>query len=305
VGLNGTDCSINEIIKLIDALSGYLLFVTIVEEGSLTLAAKKLQMPKSKVSRRLASLEQALGSQLLIRTTRKQQLTESGLLLYQSSKPHIAALSDIETLIDDAETKVKGKLSLLLPLEFFNKVISSLIIDFALTYPEIEIHCHHYSTIYPDFNHQYDLVFVLHEQELPNSNWIGKTLLSFPQSIYAATDGKLTNGVDSKQILAERAVLATENEQWLFRNHGQVQIVEPKLALVFSSTEMRVQACQRAMGLLKLPDYIGKNSPGIEPIRLKLPVVAQQLTLLYQSRNIPTKTRVFLDYFQSKIGCLI
>jgi len=305
VGLNRTDCSIYEIIKLIDAFGDYLLFVTIVEEGSLTQAAKKLKMPKSKLSRRLASLEQALGSQLLIRTTRRQQLTESGLLLYQSCQPHIAALSDIETLIDDAESKVKGKLSILLPLEFFNKVISALIVDFALTYPDIEIHCHHYSTLYPDFNHQYDLVFVLHEQELPNSNWIGKTLLSFPQSIYAASGSVLTAQAGSEQILAERAVLATENEQWLFRSNGQVQIVEPKLALVFSSTEMRVQACQRAMGLLKLPDYIGKNSPDIEPVKLNFPVVAQQLTLLYQSRNIPTKTRVFLDYFQSKIGCLI
>jgi len=289
---------------LIDALSNYLFFVTVVEAGSLTKAAKRLRLPKSKVSRRLAQLEQQLGSQLLIRTTRKQQLTESGLLLYQSCKPHVEALNGMEQLVSDATTKIRGKLSLLLPLEFFNKVISTIITNFAYQYPDIEIHCQHYSATYPEFDYQYDLVFVLHERQLPTSNWIGKNLLSFPQSIYVAKENHKHNDISIQQLNREKAILSTPDEQWFFRDDEQLHVCTPDLAMVLSSPEMRVQACQRNIGLIKLPDYIGSNNTKIKQVIMNKPLAAQQLTLLYQSRNIPVKTRMFLDYFQSNIGCL-
>ncbi len=77
-------------------LDDLLLFVTLVEQGSFTLAAKKLQIAKSKLSRRLVQLENKLGCELLLRTTRKQQLTENGRLLFCRCKSHIEALSKVE-----------------------------------------------------------------------------------------------------------------------------------------------------------------------------------------------------------------
>lgn len=289
---------------MIDAFNGYLYFVTIVEQGSITQASQALSMPKSKLSRRLALLEEQLGSQLLIRTTRKQQLTESGLLLYQACKPHVEALNVMEHLVHDKQNKVKGKLSILLPLEFFNKVISGLITEFAFQYPDIEIHCHHYSSAYPEFDHQYDLVFVLHEETLPTSNWIGKTLLSFPQSIYVNKSQVIDESRSVEDLIHYRAIASSENEQWLFRNKESVQVFSPNIAMVLSSNEMRLEACQRGMGVVKLPDYIGRNNQKIKAFNIAGKVMAQQLTILFQSRNIPAKTRTFLDYFQSKLGCL-
>jgi DNA-binding transcriptional LysR family regulator len=289
---------------LIDAFNGYFYFVKIVEQGSITKASQVLSIPKSKLSRRLALLEQELGSQLLIRTTRKQELTESGLLLYQACKPHIEALSVMENLVHDTQNKVKGKLSILLPLEFFNKVISALITEFAFQYPNIEIHCQHYSSIYPEFDHQYDLVFVLHEEALPTSNWVGKTLLSFPQSIYVNKSQVAGFSRTVEELVNHRAIASSENEQWLFRNKDSVQVFLPNITMVLSSNEMRLEACQRGMGIVKLPDYIGRNNQKIQSLNIDEKVMAQQLTILFQSRNIPAKTRTFLDYFQSKLGCL-
>lgn len=289
---------------MINAFNEYLYFVTIVEQGSITQASQVLSIPKSKLSRRLALLEEQLGSQLLIRTTRKQQLTESGLLLYQACKPHVEALNAMESFVHDTQNKIKGKLSILLPLEFFNKVISALITEFAFQYPDLEIHCYHYSDAYPDFDHQYDLVFVLHEETLPTSNWIGKTLLSFPQSIYVNKGDQVENSYSMEQLRNQRTIASSESEQWLMRNNGSVQVFTPNIAMVLSSNEMRLEACQRGMGIVKLPDYIGKNSQKIKAINIEGKVMAQQLTILFQSRNIPSKTRAFLDYFQSKIGCL-
>lgn len=284
-------------------LNNYLIFSAIVECGSLTAAAKRLAVPKSKLSRQLAELEVKLDCQLLIRTTRRQHLTDAGLLLYQSIKPHIEALSDVEELITSANVEPKGKLNILLPLEFFNQIIGSLITDFAAQYPDISINCQHYSGQYPEFDHQYDLVFVLHEGSLPASNWVGRTLLSFPQGIYVSNEQgcRVTAFSD---LAKELAIVATNEELWHFRVGGNTRIISPDITMVLSSPEMRLSAAQRGIGLVKLPHYIAENNSGLSALSLSHQVVAQQLTLLYQSRNIPAKTRIFLDYFQSNIGLL-
>lgn len=288
----------------IQTIDNYLYFVTIVEQGSLTEASRVLGVPKSKVSRRLAQLERELGSQLLIRTTRKQQLTEAGKLLYQSCRTHVDALVAVEQQMYDNQYQIKGKLNIKVPSEFFNRVMGQLMTDFALKYPDIEVHCQQYSDALPSLELDYDLVFALHEQALPPSQWVGKTLLSFPQSVYVAEKSQIDDDVSFTQLGQLEAIVTEPFEQWNFRDNQSFKSLKPKTRMVLASPEMRLQACFSRIGITKLPDYIAKNTEGIKVLPTELPLVAQQLTLLYQSRNIPLKTRVFLDYFQSHIGKL-
>jgi len=301
-------------------LDDLYLFVTLVEEGSFTLAAQKMTMPKSTLSRRLAQLEHKLGSELLVRTTRNQELTESGRLLYGAAKEHVEALSKIEEEVGSIIHQPQGQLNILLPLEFFNRIISTLITDFITLYPKIHISCQHYSGEIPDFNPQFDLCFVLHEQLLPASNWISKTLLSFSQSIYAPKnfDSNMINSAED--LAAHNCILAQPSQPWLFRDNDKVQAVYVKGQVTLSSPEMRQQAAEKGLGLCKLPDYIlqqdtklsdnqsknqDNNQSQLKRICLDKQPIAQQLSVLYQSRKIPVKTRTFLDYFQSNIGKLL
>ena len=293
-------------------LDDLLLFVAIVESGSFTLAAKKLNIPKSKLSRRLVELEQHIGSQLLIRTTRKQLLTESGRLLFAACKPHIDALTQVEEYIGSMINEPKGKLNIFLPLEFFNRIISVLIADFAKLYPSICLNCRHYSGTMPEFDYKYDLTFVLHESQLPETSWVAKTLLNFPQSIYAAKEANITHLKKPEDLQNEMAILSDENQQWLFRDKGNVQVVPMHGRIVLSSPEMRLEATRQNLGIAKLPDYVCQSNEGelnnlfcgLQRLKLTKAPVAQQLSVLYHSRSIPMKTRIFLDYFQSNIGRL-
>lgn len=60
-----------------------LVFVMVVEQGSMQAAAEKLQMTPSAVTQALQKLEQQLQIKLLNRTTRKLSLTEAGEVFYQ------------------------------------------------------------------------------------------------------------------------------------------------------------------------------------------------------------------------------
>ncbi len=288
-------------------LDNLSLFLSIVESGSLTGAAKALGMPKSKLSRRLALLESEIGSQLLVRTTRSQKLTETGEQLFRACKPHVEALKTAGASISDFISLPKGKLKILLPLEFFNQVMAELITEFALLYPEISVHCQHYSQEIPEQDLTYDLIFVLHEQSLPPSNWIAKTLLSFPQAIYASAKRNITKNIQPKELLGHSCILSQENQQWLFRESNNTMVIEPKTFMVLSSPEMRLAAVKRDLGIAKLPEYLINSDKGkdlIKRVMLCRSPVAQQLSVLYQSRTVAKKTRLFLDFFQSNIGCL-
>ncbi len=280
------------------------MFIILVEANSFTLAAKQLLIPKSKLSRHIIQLEQNIGSQLLIRTTRSQQLTESGKLVYQACKNHIDALNQVEEEISALIGEPKGQLNILLPLEFFNLVISELVIDFAKMYPKITLNCSHYTASMPEIDYEHDLAFVLHETQLPASNWIAKSLLSFPQSLYSAKEYDISQLKSPEDLIHENCVLSESQEHWLFRDGNSMQTVPVSGKVIFSSPQMRQQATIRQLGIAKLPDYACHNDCQLKKVQLNKSPVAQQLSVLYQSRSIPLKTRAFLDFFQSHIGRL-
>src|SRR3546814_3466520 len=71
-------------------LNDMLYFAEVVSQGSFAAAGRALGLPKSRLSRRVARLEDELGVRLLQRTTRKLSLTTAGELYYR----HCAALRE-------------------------------------------------------------------------------------------------------------------------------------------------------------------------------------------------------------------
>lgn len=82
-------------------LNQHLVFVRVIQAGSLSEAARRLKMPKSTVSRKISDLEERVGERLIQRTTRKLGLTEAGRTLFERVAP---AMNDIE----EAEGAVVG-----------------------------------------------------------------------------------------------------------------------------------------------------------------------------------------------------
>lgn len=82
-------------------LDAVRVFAAIVETGSFKAAAERLGLPRSTVSWRLATLEEALGVRLLVRTTRQVNVTDAGRDYFEQVR---AALQ----LVDDANRRVRG-----------------------------------------------------------------------------------------------------------------------------------------------------------------------------------------------------
>ena len=113
-------------------------FVAVVETGSFTAAADRLNSAKSAISRRVSVLEERLGAQLLRRTTRRINLTETGRSFYERSARILADLDEAESAVAQEHGELRGTLRVALPLSFGIRHMCEPIAEFSRRHPRVD-----------------------------------------------------------------------------------------------------------------------------------------------------------------------
>jgi DNA-binding transcriptional LysR family regulator len=116
-----------------------LLFARIVEAGSFSRAAERVDLPKSTVSRRIALLEERLGERLLQRTTRKLVVTEFGAILLDHARRVLEEVEAAGALAQHRQQQPSGKLRVSAPADFANAGLNDVVARFLAAYPAVSI----------------------------------------------------------------------------------------------------------------------------------------------------------------------
>ncbi|CAB3795804.1 HTH-type transcriptional regulator DmlR [Paraburkholderia caffeinitolerans] len=116
-----------------------LVFVTVIDAGSITAAAEKLEQTVSGVSRALTRLEKQLDVALLLRTTRRLQLTDEGELFLERARAILAAMEDAEEAVSRHREQPSGRLRVDAGAPFMLHCIVPHIAAFAARYPKIQL----------------------------------------------------------------------------------------------------------------------------------------------------------------------
>ena len=114
-------------------------FLAVVETGGFGRAAKRLNLAKSIVSRRISRLEAGLGTPLLSRTARGIYPTEAGVEFKESSRRILDELEEARASIAQRSGGVVGRVRLSVPLSFGVLHIAPILGELALQYPKLEI----------------------------------------------------------------------------------------------------------------------------------------------------------------------
>lgn len=121
------------------ALKQLETFVSVVNLGSLSAAARKEEVVPAIIGRRLDSLEERLGVKLLVRTTRSIALTKEGSAFYEDCQRILLELHEAESAVASGSTSASGHLSLLVPATYGRRYVAPHIPDFQRRYPDIRI----------------------------------------------------------------------------------------------------------------------------------------------------------------------
>jgi DNA-binding transcriptional LysR family regulator len=124
---------------MLDDISELRTFVSIVGAGSLSAAARKMDLALSVVSKRLASLERRAEARLIARNTRRLALTEEGQALYERAQRILAEVNEAEAVLTSGRVEPQGLLRVSAPVAFGRAHVSPVCRDLVLAYPKISI----------------------------------------------------------------------------------------------------------------------------------------------------------------------
>lgn len=116
------------------------VFIKVAELSSFAEAARVLGLARSVVTRQIGELEDKLGVQLLIRTTRKVSLTQAGEIYFQRLRPVLEELEQVDELIMRQHGTLSGTLRLSAPVAFGEIFLPAALSDFQTENPDVALH---------------------------------------------------------------------------------------------------------------------------------------------------------------------
>ncbi|MGU3457096.1 LysR family transcriptional regulator [Brevundimonas sp. M1A4_2e] len=119
-------------------LAEYEIFVRALEEGSLSAAARRLDLSPAVASRRLARLEDRLGVRLIERTSRRLAPTEAGRLVYDRAAQLLEGVEDLEAVVSRRTTQARGLLRVSAPTSFGRR-LAPLLAPFLEAQPRLTL----------------------------------------------------------------------------------------------------------------------------------------------------------------------
>ena len=114
-------------------------FITVVESGSFVRAAQQLEVSTAAISRRIATLESALGSQLITRTTRRNDITEAGRAFYADAQAVFQLLDEAHERVRQGQEAASGTLRVAAPLSFGIQKVAPVLPPFMQRHPGLKV----------------------------------------------------------------------------------------------------------------------------------------------------------------------
>jgi DNA-binding transcriptional LysR family regulator len=167
-------------------LNALVVFAKGVEAKSFSEAARRLGMPISTVSRRIAELEDQLGVRLLDRSTRSLRLTDLGAEVLEHAMRGVEIKEAVESIISNQMSDVTGTLRLSAPPNISDTLLTPLVTAFQTSYPNVRVQILIAERFVDHIADGVDIVFRL--GALRDSSLVARRILTYRHRLVASPD---------------------------------------------------------------------------------------------------------------------
>lgn len=229
-------------------------FLEVADAGGVSPAARRLGVSKSTVSRRLARVEQALGVQLLSRTTHGAVLTEAGATFREHAARIATELDSAQEAISPAG-ELRGLLRIAAPLSFGPMHLAPVFAELARRHPLLHVHAAYSDRFVDLVGEGFDAAVRL--GFLPDSSLVAGRICVMPGKYVASPSYIATHGAPkTPDDLPSHEALLQGTEIWRFVNGGKPILRRPRGRFKADNGDALLAAALVGLGVAALPDLM-------------------------------------------------
>lgn len=167
-----------------DKLRSMAVFVAVVDTGNFTAAARAFDMSPVMVGKHIASLEAILGASLLVRTTRRQSLTEIGAQYVEQCRTILSQIAAAESGAEAMRGAPRGRLKITAPLVFGAEQLAPALTGYLRQQPDVSLDLHLNDRAVDLVDEGYDAAIRI--GKLHDSSMVGRPLRDYAMLICAS-----------------------------------------------------------------------------------------------------------------------
>lgn len=287
-----------------DRVEAMAIFVAVIDAGSFTAAARKLNIPLPTVSRKLGELEGHLGARLLTRSTRQLTLTEAGAAYATACRRILDDIGEAERKAAGEYVSPKGEILMTAPVVFGRLHVVPIVSEFLSTYPDIDIRA-----VLSDRNaHLLDdhIDLAVRIGHLPDSALRSTQVGSVSRVVCGSPDYFARHGVPrTPDDLTKLSCITFDglgaHTSWIFPKKKETErVVAIRSRLAVNTAEAALDAAVSGLGVTRVLSY--QAARAVEEGKLQVVLSTFQppavpINLLYALHDpLPLKLRSFLDF---------
>lgn len=283
------------------------VFLEVARQNSFTAAARKLGMTPASATRAVARLEETLGQQLLLRTTRKVSTTSAGAVV---AARYAALVDEFDTATEQIRTESRpdrGKLRLNAPMSLGLRLLPGLVESFRLAYPNVELQIRLTDRLIDIIEEPCDVAIRISLAPSDKST-IWRKICEVPRHVVAApalfervARPKTPDDLDPSNCLSYAET--DDPEVWSFQKGKSRRQLQTGGDVLCNNGDMLFELVRRGGGMALLPDFItheGRVSGAVETVLEDWSVSMLWLTLFYPPyERLPPLVATFTDFFET------
>ncbi len=278
------------------------VFTAVADTSSFSAAAERLGIPKSTVSRGVASLESAMGVRLFHRTTRRVSLSTAGAAIRDRIASSLAALQESLGHLPEQEREPSGRLRVTAAVDFGATVLAEIVARFATRYPGVEVEMRLSNAVVDLVAEGFDVALRISTRALKDSPLVARNVGTIVLQPYASPNYLARRG-------APREPSDLADHEWIqFRGAGPLRLrgpdrtvtIEPRGRIVCDDMFFVREVLRHGAGIGMLPAFLAEGDVAagrLSPVLQRWSVPTGQLWLIcHGARPLPRKVTAFRDF---------
>ncbi|MCR9940368.1 LysR family transcriptional regulator [Vibrio owensii] len=232
-----------------------MMFHTIAQEGSITAAARKLEIAPPSVSQALKMLEEQLGLPLFTRTTRRIELTEAGQLLYERTLASMSELNLAVESVSDLSRVPSGKVRITVPRFVYQSLLKPIYIEFCQRYPSIQLEISVSDKAIDIIRDGFDMGIrfgdrveegmIARQLTLP----VKEALFASPSYVEQYGLPETPDDLKQHKLIQYRFISSNQVAPLNLNNQGETITVNMPTALIVNDTDVMIDAAHNGLGI--------------------------------------------------------